>query len=469
MFDLPNPFAWLGQAAVGKLVADAWTAVMIAIWSAGVWFFRFILNLTQTIMTPNLALDGPAGQVYQVTYWMGGALLLVLMMVRIGAVAFRRDGRGLGQMLIGLGQFVIVWVLWLTYAGLVMVAAGGLSSAIMEILFGVDPWETFNFEEMDLNPEDITDGVLATVLGFMGLFLWLGGVGYLLVMLTRAGALIILVATAPICAAGLVNDSQSSWFWKSFRWFHAAALTPVLIALVMGIGIKLTSGVVVVDSGGFAATLGTAIPGVFLICIACFSPLALFKLLAFTDPGTSSGAAMRAGFASAGGFSGLLGRGSSDGATSAAASSTDQHGRSQAETSAEGDANTRAAKATGGFFGQVGAAIGPAAGVVGGVAAMGVNAMVTAGTKGAVIGADLTNQMGVGANTYVPDLADRPGSRRNHPERRGENSTGQGEGNDTGGSSPATPPPVITSPTGGSGAQSASSGAAGAGGAAGVS
>ena len=65
-----------------------------------------------------------------------------------------------------------------------------------------------------------------------------------------------------------------------------------------------------------------------LILVGCFAPLALFKLLAFVDPGTSSGAAMRAGLAAQGGLQGLL-RGDPAGETSAAASSSDANGRSQ--------------------------------------------------------------------------------------------------------------------------------------------
>ena len=52
------------------------------------------------------------------------------------------------------------------------------------------------------------------------------------------------------------------------------------------------------------APIGTAVPGVVLISSGCFAPLALFKLLAFVDPGTSSGAAMRAGLAAQGGVEG---------------------------------------------------------------------------------------------------------------------------------------------------------------------
>ena len=35
-----------------------------------------------------------------------------------------------------------------------------------------------------------------------------------------------------------------SWFWKSVRWIHAAAFTPALMALVIGVGIQLTTAVV---------------------------------------------------------------------------------------------------------------------------------------------------------------------------------------------------------------------------------
>ena len=46
-------------------------------------------------------------------------------------------------------------------------------------------------------------------------------------MLTRGAALLVLAATNPIAAAGLVWEGGRAWFWKAFRWFHAAAFTPV--------------------------------------------------------------------------------------------------------------------------------------------------------------------------------------------------------------------------------------------------
>ena len=73
--------------------------------------------------------------------------------------------------------------------------------------------------------EDLSDGTLATVLGVMGFLVLFAAIGHLVVMLTRGAALVILTATAPIAAAGLVSQVGQSWFWKSVRWTHAAALT----------------------------------------------------------------------------------------------------------------------------------------------------------------------------------------------------------------------------------------------------
>ena len=42
----------------------------------------------------------------------------------------------------------------------------------------------------------------------------------------------VLVATGPITAAGLVNEGTRAWFWKAFRWFHVAAFTPLLVVIV---------------------------------------------------------------------------------------------------------------------------------------------------------------------------------------------------------------------------------------------
>jgi type IV secretion system protein TrbL len=454
MFGIPNPFEYLAGKAVGELAADVWTSIMLGIWAAGLWFLRTVLGFVDAILTPDITAAGPAGQVYRTTFWLALALVLILAMAQLGLAAWRRDGADLAQAAVGVAQFVVVFAGWVGYCAMILAAAQGLTRSLMRAMFGVELFAHWEPSEVFLiATEDVTDTLLATVLGFMGMFLWLAAIGFLLVMLTRAGALLVLVATGPIAAAGLASGFSRSWFWKSFRWFHAAAFTPVLVALVLGLGISLTTGIVEGEADGLAKTIGTAIPGVFLICIAAFSPLALFKLLAFVDPGTSSGAAMRAGYEAQGGLRGLAGRAVG---TSNAASTVDSHGRSRGEVSAEGEANQRAAKATGALASTGGGLVHPALGAAGAVVGVGVGAMVSAGTRGAAIGADVANQAGVGHNTYVPDFqpARRTGDRHRvtHPEQRGED-TGGGSGGsgEAGGGAVQAPPPAQTNPSTGAG------------------
>jgi hypothetical protein len=454
VFGIPNPFEYLAGKAVGELAADVWTSIMLGIWAAGLWFLRTVLGFVDAILTPDITAAGPAGQVYRTTFWLALALVLILAMAQLGLAAWRRDGADLAQAGIGVAQFMVIFAGWIGYCVMILAAAQGLTRSLMQAMFGVELFAHWEPSEIFIiATEDITDTVLATVLGFMGMFLWLAAIGFLLVMLTRAGALLVLVATGPIAAAGLASGFSRSWFWKSFRWFHAAAFTPVLVALVLGLGISLTTGIVEGEADGLARTIGTAIPGVFLICIAAFSPLALFKLLAFVDPGTSSGAAMRAGYEAQGGLRGLAGRAAG---TSNAASTVDQHGRSSSEVSQEGQANQRAAQATSALASTGGPAIGPVAGAIGTAVGVGVGAIVSAGTRGAAIGADLTNQGGVGHNTYVPDFQPARGTgdrhRVTHPEQRSDDvDGGSGGGGKPTAGAVHTPPPVHTSPTAGAG------------------
>ena len=435
-WDYLNPFTYLGNAA-GKIVADGWTAAMLGIWNAGLWLLKLILGIEDDFLVPDLSENGPMRGIYPYTFWIAGSMILILLMIQLGIAAFRRDGQSLARVLIGTGQFVMVWVAGVVYAVAVVAAAGGLTRALMESLLHVnamDAWQPWT----GFSTADITDGTIATVLGVMGFFLIFAAFGHLLVMLTRAGALLVLAATNPIAAAGLVWEGGRSWFWKAFRWFHAAAFTPVIMMLMLGLGVQVTSHVALGATDSLQKAIGTAVPGVMLILVGCFAPLALFKLLAFVDPGTSSGAAMRAGLAAQGGLQGLL-RGGSD-ETSNAASSSDASGRSQGEASTEAATNERFAKSAGGLMGALGAA--------GQVAATGLGMAAGAGARAATLGADLTNQMGVGHNTYIPDFSSGRSRGRNNagPSSEQDNPEINGAGPDQDSPTPSAAPPTPPAP-----------------------
>lgn len=461
-WDVINPFTNLGNAAAG-VVADGWTMGMLGLWNAGLWLLKLVLGIEDFFLTPDLSERGPMRGVYPYTFWVAGALVLMLLMIQLGVAAFRRDGESLARVLIGAGQFVMVWVAWVGYAVVVLAAASGLTRGLMTSLLHVDsmdawqPWSAFDVA-------DITDGTMATVLGLLGLFLVFAAIGHLLVMLARGASLLVLSATAPISAAGLVWEGGRSWFWKSFRWFHAAAFTPVVMMLMLGLGVQITSSIALGAADSVEKAIGTAVPAVMLLLVGCFAPLALFKLLAFVDPGTSSGAGMRAGLAAQGGISGLLAGGDAGG--SSAASSSDAGGRSQGEAGAEAATTSRVASAAGKVLGPVGTGLGVAVG---------------AGAAAATIGADMTNQMGVGHNTYIPDFGGGSRSKgRNNggPSNADQNNPEINGAGDQGGAAPTIPtPPAPAMPTApmpaaagpaGDGAAAAGGGAAAAGGAAAV-
>lgn len=400
-----NPFTALGNAAA-SVVVDGWTAAMLGIWNAGLWLLKLALTIENAFLVPDLSAGGPMRDVYSATFWVAGAMVLLLFLVQLGIAAVRRDGQSVGRVLLGVGQFGAVWVMWIVFAIAILAAAGGLTRALTQSLLGVDsmsawqPWTGFS-------TADLTDGTVATVLGVLGIFVVFAAVAHLLVMLARAAALMVLAATNPVSAAGLVWDGGRSWFWKTFRWFLAAAFTPVLMVLLLGLGVKATSGVALSMTDSLQTAIGTAVPGVVLIFVGSFAPLALFKLLAFVDPGTSSGSAMRAGLAAQGGWQGLL-NGRADGASASdAASSSDASGQSGGEGATEAATNDRFTRSASGLLGALGSG--------GQMLAQGWGMAQSLGSQGAALGADLTNQMGVGHNTYIPDFS---GS-RSGPGQRG--------------------------------------------------
>ena len=442
--DYLNPFTALGNAAA-SVVVDGWTAAMLGIWNAGLWLLKLALTIEDAFLVPDLSANGPMRDLYGATFWIAGAMVLLLFLVQLGIAAVRRDGQSVGRVLLGVGQFGAVWVMWIVFAIAILAAAGGLTRALTQSLLGVDsmsawqPWTGFS-------TADLTDGTVATVLGVLGIFVVFAAVAHLLVMLARAAALMVLAATNPVSAAGLVWDGGRSWFWKTFRWFLAAAFTPVLMVLLLGLGVKATSGVALSMTDSLQTAIGTAVPGVVLIFVGSFAPLALFKLLAFVDPGTSSGSAMRAGLAAQGGWQGLL-NGRADGASASdAASSSDASGQSGGEGATEAATNDRFTRSASGLLGAGGQML-----------AQGWGMAQSLGSQGAALGADLTNQMGVGHNTYIPDFSgsrSRPGQRGRLRDDDTPDINGAGPDDEAGFGPSATAagePPVGASPGGAAG------------------
>ena len=231
---------------------------------------------------------------------------------------------------------------------------------------------------------------------------------------------------------------------------------------------QFANGVAAHLADGTAKAFGTALPAVMTILISVVAPLALFKLLAFVDPGTPSGASFRQGMAIQGGLQGLL-----SGGGSAAASTTDGNGRSSGEQSAEASTGDRFNKSTQGVLGSFGP--------VGQAFAAGLGMVSSAGAKATSLMSDESNQAGVGQSTYGPDFSNMGGRQSGQSGgQSGDQSSGTHPGSQNSGDddsplpTPPAPPTPPTLPTGGgpgggsgggSGGQGGGSGGQGGGGA----
>ncbi len=417
-----NPLSWLGSEA-GKVAADAWTAAMTGLWSAGMWLLEFAFHVIDAFTTPDLSASGPLGAVLPTTLWLAVFTAGMAFFLQIGAALIRRDGQSLGRVLAGIAQFGLVWAGYLTVAAAAVVAAGALTKGILHALLGVDSFAQFGVDASW--PRKVDDAVVATVLGVLAMLLVIPGAFFhLVIMLTRSAGLIVLAATSPISAAGLLADVSKGWFWKTLRWFLACVLIQPLAALVLGIGHQLTAGVVSGVGDKTVAAVGMAVVGAVLVAVSSVCPLILFRLLAFVDPGTASGAALRQSWTDAGGLSGVLGGGLGGGAQggSSAAAEGAADGRSAGESAAESQSGSRVMAA----FGMVG---------------QGMTTAARMGQKAADLGSDVLGQAGVGHPGYAMGFADEALMRRR--------SSSGGEGSRSGGGTPGEDDP--STPGGGGG------------------
>ncbi|MGH3420451.1 MAG: hypothetical protein ACRDOD_12800 [Streptosporangiaceae bacterium] len=398
MFDL-NPFHWAGDQ-VKKELADAFTSMMMSLWSAGLWLIDMVFGVIDRFTSPNLA-DPGLGRLYGVTLWLSFLTALVIGLAQIGLAALRRDGRSLGSVAVGVAQYCAVVASWVMVCAALVVGTAGLARGLLHTLLNVGGFAGYS-ASAGLT-DNVTGTVQAAVLGMCSLFMLIpASFGYLLIMLVREAALMILTATMPIAAAGALGEGTKAWMWKSIRWFVAACLTAPLLALVVGVGAQISraafpgvvpqphpdvAGQQLADS---SANVGMAVVGCVIFLVSCFCPMALFRLLAFVDPGSASGASLRTTLAANGGVSGLLsGRRAAQDQGSGAATQVTSDGRAASETSADAETSNR-------FTSKFVKAFGAAGKVAGGA----MDAVGTVATHGASMSVDVMGQAGVGHQGY---------------------------------------------------------------------
>lgn len=268
---------------ISTLVSGSVDQFMKAIWEGCIWFLGQVFGFLDWLSTFSVSqTDGPIGQLWPTLVALSGVIALGLFFWQITAATVR-GGRGMWHAATGTVSYGIALALTVTVVASLLAAADGMTQLILAQ--GIQA-TTFTGAYQHIPFSQIAyDKVKPVVLGLIGLCGILpAAFGYALEMVFRQAAILVLVASVPITAAGLLARSTARWFWMTARWVLSAIILKPVIALVLVIGLGALSG-----AQGFMGLLA----GVAVLWVALVSPVALFKLLAFVDPATDTGAAFR--------------------------------------------------------------------------------------------------------------------------------------------------------------------------------
>ena len=444
------------NSAVGGVI----DTIMKGIWAASVWLLRSVFELVDSFTTLNfVSVDGgidptsPIATIWPLMRWVSLVIATGLFFLQL-ATTMLRGGRGMFRLATGPLAYAIAVGMTAGGIGLLFAAGDGLTTMMLDQGLKADgfvgvldspaaakffiPAPNLDAPTGPLDPvspqaraesagalaSQLDATTRAVVLGIVAVFAVIpAGLGFLLENIFRLAVFAVLVATSPITAAGLLADATASWFWRGLRWAITAAVLKPALALVLIIGVNMLS-----RPTGLSGLLAAA--GVLLVALFC--PFALYRLLAFVDPGTNAGMTARgflntsglsgggSGGGGAGGGSGSDGSGGGDGGEAAHAARFDAAGGGSGGVPA---ARARAAPGPG----ELGPALVAAGAAGGGRGAAGVIAGVGAAVAAA----------GQFASQYANQTMDASGIGHPHGGRGGAPTAARGGGSDQGGGSPS--------------------------------
>jgi hypothetical protein len=287
------PFDDIGSSLGGELktmFASGFESLMEAIWKASLWVLKAAFGLADqfSVFTVDTS-TGPIAILWPMMLWISGILALGLFFWQLTGTVLR-GGRGFVRLIVGPVQYGVALAVSVGLVAAFLAAVDGITEGILS--YGL---RAENFSDA-LNASGFldagADGVHAVALGFLAINgVFPAALGYTLEMLFREAAILVLIATIPINAAGLLAGTSATFFWRTVRWLVVCGFMKPVLALSLVLGIAISGG-----SQGFAGLLAGI--GVLMISLTC--PFVLFRLFAFVDPSSDAGAAFRDNLSSRG-------------------------------------------------------------------------------------------------------------------------------------------------------------------------
>lgn len=249
--------------------------------------------------SPEVA-DG-AGAVTGVASWLQGslstyvALVMAISIVARGAlIAWQRRGEAFQSLVAGVARYVIVAGAGAAVVSVLLTAGDAFSTWIIDAsLEGT----SFGDRLADLLGGNNLGGSVGTI-GAVALLIvaMIVSFGQAVLMVIRAGVLVILVGAWPFSAAAGITEAGSEWWTKTTAWITAFVLYKPAASLIYAGAFRLlgtpeggeNAGVTVLSGVGVICLAILALPALVRLCVSHTAPVASGKGMGQTAAGAAA-------------------------------------------------------------------------------------------------------------------------------------------------------------------------------------
>jgi hypothetical protein len=261
-----------------SVAGDAWTAICKSFSDACTAVLQAFARAFAAFPRPDLASISAS---YSVSLTIGMTVALILLLIQVGATAWTQQGAPLANAGIGLFKAALASLATLMVANEALKASDEITNWI--ITANRQSVGSFSGRLTTLlawNPLDAP--VVLLLCGLVGLLLTLVLWAELLL---RNTALAVLVATAPIAAAGQVGVSTQDWWKRLVRSALQLVILKPVIALVFAIGFPMA---------GHASGITGLMSGLLVLVLAVFAWPAIGRFFTFTTVAMGGGMGLAA-------------------------------------------------------------------------------------------------------------------------------------------------------------------------------
>ena len=283
---LGNPAGCAGDV-IGGLVGDAassaWNDVCKSFADAAASLLSSFAKAFVAIPAIDLT-GGGVRNVYTLSISLAAVVCALLLIGQVIRTALTHDGSALARGLTGVGKAALACLLTLSVAEAGLRAADEVTSWIVNASFGSQQALASKVSGVFAWNPNLSGAlllVLAVVAILLVIVLWFE-------LLLRSAAVAILVATAPIAAAGQASDSTRSWWPRLVSATAQLIIVKPVIALVFAVGFGLAGG---------AQNVEALLTGLLVLLLAVLAWPAVARFFTFSSMQAGGGA----------GLAGLLG------------------------------------------------------------------------------------------------------------------------------------------------------------------